>query len=50
MTEQETKQASRAERKERTRQRLLDATLALVTKRSLASVSLRPPSLVRLGA
>ena len=41
MTEQETKQASRAERKERTRQRLLDATLTLVTKRSLASVSLR---------
>jgi AcrR family transcriptional regulator len=31
----------RAERKERTRQKLLDATLHLVTTRSLASVSLR---------
>jgi AcrR family transcriptional regulator len=32
---------SRAERKERTRQRLLDVTLHLVTERSLASISLR---------
>jgi AcrR family transcriptional regulator len=32
---------SRAERKERTRQRLLDVTLALIADRSLASISLR---------
>jgi AcrR family transcriptional regulator len=32
---------SRAERKEATRQRLLDATLKLITNRSLASISLR---------
>ena len=32
---------SRAERKERTRQRLLDVTLHLITDRSLASLSLR---------
>jgi AcrR family transcriptional regulator len=32
---------SRAERKERTRQRLLDATLRLIADRSLASISLR---------
>jgi AcrR family transcriptional regulator len=32
---------SRAERKERTRQRLLDATLRMITDRSLASISLR---------
>lgn len=32
---------SRAERKERTRQRLLDVTLGLITDRSLASISLR---------
>jgi AcrR family transcriptional regulator len=32
---------SRAERKERTRQRLIDATLRLITDRSLASISLR---------
>jgi AcrR family transcriptional regulator len=33
--------ASRAERKERTRQRLLDVTLDLIADRSLASISLR---------
>jgi AcrR family transcriptional regulator len=33
--------ASRAERKERTRQRLLDVTLELIADRSLASISLR---------
>jgi len=33
--------ASRAERKERTRQALLDATLKLIAQRSLASISLR---------
>ncbi|MDT4907258.1 MAG: hypothetical protein QOG22_1837 [Pseudonocardiales bacterium] len=33
--------ASRAERKERTRQNLLDVTLKLIGKRSLASISLR---------
>jgi AcrR family transcriptional regulator len=33
--------ASRAERKERTRQRLLDVTLRLITERSLGSLSLR---------
>ena len=33
--------ASRAERKEQTRQRLLDVTLELIGKRSLASISLR---------
>lgn len=33
--------ASRSERKERTRQKLLDVTLALIAKRSLASISLR---------
>jgi AcrR family transcriptional regulator len=32
---------SRAERKERTRQRLLDVTLALIAERSLAGISLR---------
>lgn len=32
---------SRAERKERTRQRLLDATLRMIADRSLASISLR---------
>jgi AcrR family transcriptional regulator len=32
---------SRAERKERTRQKLLDVTLALIADRSLASISLR---------
>src|SRR5206468_6794545 len=32
---------SRAERKERTRQKLLDVTLALIADRSLASLSLR---------
>lgn len=41
MTEHATKPGGRAERKERTRQKLLDATLHLVTTRSLASVSLR---------
>lgn len=33
--------ASRAERKERTRQRLLDVTIKLIADRSLASISLR---------
>jgi AcrR family transcriptional regulator len=33
--------SSRAERKERTRQKLLDVTLALIADRSLASISLR---------
>jgi AcrR family transcriptional regulator len=32
---------SRAERKERTRQRLLDVTLQMITERSLSSISLR---------
>src|SRR5438309_5861555 len=32
---------SRAERKERTRQKLLDVTLRLIAERSLASISLR---------
>ncbi len=44
MTDSDTRlagRASRAERKERTRQRLLDVTLQLVTRRSLASISLR---------
>jgi AcrR family transcriptional regulator len=36
-----TETKSRAERKERTRQRLLDVTLHLITDRSLASISLR---------
>ncbi|MEO6886716.1 MAG: TetR family transcriptional regulator [Jatrophihabitantaceae bacterium] len=41
MSEAVAKIASRAERKERTRQKLLDVTLALVAKRSLSSISLR---------
>ena len=32
---------TRAERKEHTRQRLLDVTLKMITNRSLASISLR---------
>lgn len=41
VTDHPVRVATRAERKERTRQKLLDATLGLVTSRSLASVSLR---------
>jgi AcrR family transcriptional regulator len=41
MTEGVARIASRAERKERTRQSLLDVTLRLIAKRSLASISLR---------
>jgi AcrR family transcriptional regulator len=41
VTEHASRPGGRAERKERTRQKLLDATLRLVTTRSLASVSLR---------
>ncbi|MGH3261569.1 MAG: TetR family transcriptional regulator [Trebonia sp.] len=41
MAESAARTASRAERKERTRQRLLDVTLELIGKRSLASLSLR---------
>lgn len=41
VSEVATRTASRAERKERTRQNLLDVTLTLIGHRSLASISLR---------
>jgi AcrR family transcriptional regulator len=41
MMETDPKAASRAEGKERTRQKLLDVTLALISQRSLSSISLR---------